>query len=146
MPLRRKHPLLGENVAVTVRYGFAIVRNTAFDQAAICLPTVSRHRIVFDHISWHRTESEAMAVISAMNLAGITPEMVREDMKRERKRKKAQGAGAEPQSDEPSTIAEAISAAERLADARSRILGEGEGGGLRLIETVIVEAADNGRP
>jgi len=97
MTFRSRHPLLGENVSITVRYGFAIVSNGSGQRAALCLPTVTRHKIVLDYISWHRDESEAMATISAMNLAGITPESVREDMKRDRKRQKASRPAEEPE-------------------------------------------------
>lgn len=92
----RKYSLLGGEVSITVRYGWAIIQNIEHQTAAITVPTIGRWRMQFDLVSWHETYDDAMAMVAAMHLSGMTPEDWKARKRRERKQAK-KGSGAQPE-------------------------------------------------
>lgn len=110
MVTKRQYSLLGGEVTITVRYGWAIVQNIDHETAAVTVPSVTRWRMTFDLVSWHESYEDAMVTVSAFNLMGYTPDDWKaERTKRDRRKKKA-GATPEQGGGDPAAVPRQIAA------------------------------------
>jgi hypothetical protein len=124
----RRYSLIGEEMTITIRYGWAILQSMGDPRAALCAPTVTRWKVELELVSWHETYDDAFAAVLVMQAGNTTPDDWKAK-KHGRRRKKAQGEAAEQngggEAAEPLQISSGPRPplSERLAAALSRASG-----------------------